>query len=80
MWGNNARATTRGQEPGGVLMNNKYLVWCTEDESEKMPKGYHYMALVLDYGDHFKIKLFNKKGTQLKAAFYRIGRLGLAVA
>lgn len=76
MWANNVRATIRGVEPGTVLMLGKYRVYCTEDQTESCPKGFDYLALVKDYGDLCRVRIFNKRGRQLKAAFYHIGRLG----
>lgn len=75
MWANNVRATVRGQNAGSVLMLGKYKVWCTEDQMEDRPKGYDFLALVRDYKDFCTVRLFNKKGKQLKAAFYHAGRL-----
>lgn len=80
MWANNVRATTEGQVPGTVLMQGKYKVYCTDDQMEEMPKGYNYLALVRDYGDIFRIRVFNKKGEELRAAFYHLGRLGLKIS
>lgn len=75
IWHNNVRASSRGQKPGFVLMDNKYLVKVTTNQTEK-PVGCDFLALVTDYGDHQKIRFFDKKGKEAKAFLYHKGRLG----
>lgn len=80
MWANNVRATTRGQRPGRILMANRWVVFCSADDyGSRVPPGCHFLALVRDYGDHQRVRLFDRRLKQIPAAFYRLGRRGLPI-
>src|SRR3990167_4947389 len=79
MWDNNVRATKRGLPTGVVCMAGKWNVYATSKQTEGIPRGCHYLAFVTDYGDHKKVRLFDRSGRQVKAPFYRVGRLGAAL-
>lgn len=57
-------------------MDNKWIVFATDSEYDKAPSDCHFLALVRDYGDHQKVRIFNKQGKQVRGIFYRQGRRG----
>jgi hypothetical protein len=78
-WANNVRATTKGVPSGCVLIADKWLVGQYDDPRGKNAPRVNFRAIVRDYGAVVRVSLYDKKGKELKAPFYRLGRLGLSI-
>lgn len=79
-WANNVRATTRGQPPGCVLINGKWLVGDYAVRGAKNAPRCDFWALVRDYGGIVRVEMHGSRDKPIKSMFYRLGRRGESVA